>query len=363
MLYIDYDLFLNSQQRLVDYPLDKDDHFLIDMLMKHVSEIKEKKRRENLLISNQIYNDRFDNWRRPLNLNPNVIFDNNLMIDWSITISDGCYPKFNAELVSSQRQPCGMYEERSKAQWKLNEKDFKDIADGYDSKNEIYESKSEDSFDSEHRYASRKSQNSKKSSSEKQNANTIKPLTDLLDRSSLVKTQQEDRAKSITGLSLRADVMNKNLFRALRREWKEMFEAFVNSNNLVMSKKSKIFTPNLENFAGHLLSETNVRWEQLTDFNTKDFETYLGILANYWAMKKIVRNGREKDKLDKVYSVLYSYSHVKFNEFMGIPEIKALIMIICEKRGKESLIERNDTLSANKEKYEAHINKLLGSFN
>ena len=131
--------------------------------MKHVSEIKEKKRRENLLISNQIYNDRFDNWRRPLNLNPNVIFDNNLMIDCSITISDGCYPKLNAELVSSQRQPCGMYEERSKAQWKLHEKDFKDIADGYDSKNEIYESKSEDSFDSEYRYASRKSQNSKKS--------------------------------------------------------------------------------------------------------------------------------------------------------------------------------------------------------
>lgn len=163
-------------------------------------------------------------------------------------------------------------------------------------------------------------------------------------------------------LSLRHDVMNKNLFRALRREWKVMFDTFLNSSNLVLSKKQKVFLPNLEQFAEHLLSETTVRWEQLSDFNTKDFETYLGILTNYWAMKKL-RNGREREKLDKVYSVLYSYSHIKFNEFISIPEIKALVMIIWEKQGIQSLIQSNGALSANKEKYEAHIGKLLKSFN
>ena len=163
-------------------------------------------------------------------------------------------------------------------------------------------------------------------------------------------------------LSLRHDVMNKNLFRALRREWKVMFDMFLNSSNLAISKKQKVFLPNLEQFTEHLLSETTVRWERFSEFNTKDFETYLGILTNYWAMKKL-KNGREREKLDKVYSVLYSYSHVKFNEFISIPEIKALVMIIWERQGIQSLIESNGALSANKEKYEAHIGRLLKSFN
>jgi hypothetical protein len=80
-------------------------------------------------------------------------------------------------------------------------------------------------------------------------------------------------------------------------------------------------------------------------------------------MKKILRDGDSKEKLDKVYSVLYSYSHVKFNEFMSIPEIKVLIKIIYERSGKESLIVGNSTLAANKESYENHISRLLKSFN
>lgn len=80
-------------------------------------------------------------------------------------------------------------------------------------------------------------------------------------------------------------------------------------------------------------------------------------------MKKILKNGKSKEKLDRVYSVLYSYSHQRFNEFMGTPEIKVLFRIIYDRSGKESLISSNDTLSANKESYENHITCLLSSFN
>jgi len=79
-------------------------------------------------------------------------------------------------------------------------------------------------------------------------------------------------------------------------------------------------------------------------------------------MKKILRSGSAKDKLDKVYSVLYSYSHIKFNDFMATPEIRVIVNIICDKLGKANLIQNNAALSANREKYEAHINRLLRSF-
>lgn len=142
-----------------------------------------------------------------------------------------------------------------------------------------------------------------------------------------------------------------------------MFNSYLSSNNLTLSKKQKHFMPNLDQFAEHLLSVTNINWESISDFNTKDFATYLGIFSNYCAMKKIIKNGRAKDKLEKVYSVLYSYSHIKFNEFMVVPEIRTLIKIICEVSGKDSLINGNNTLSTNRESYENHINKLLRSFN
>lgn len=72
-------------------------------------------------------------------------------------------------------------------------------------------------------------------------------------------------------LSLRTDVMNKNLFRAIRRECKNVFEKYAATNKLVCSKKPKHFMPNLEQFADHLLSSTTVNWEAIKDFNTKDF--------------------------------------------------------------------------------------------
>jgi hypothetical protein len=82
-------------------------------------------------------------------------------------------------------------------------------------------------------------------------------------------------------LSLRSDVMNKNLFRAIRRECKGMFWQYLDSNNLSNSKKQKHFLPNLEQFSEYLLSETHVDWDNISEFNTKEFSTYLGIFSNY----------------------------------------------------------------------------------
>ena len=142
-----------------------------------------------------------------------------------------------------------------------------------------------------------------------------------------------------------------------------MFDAYISSNQLHQSKKPEIFTSNLDRFAEYLLNSTSVDWRCVNGFTSKDFATYLGIFSNYCAMKKVGQNSRVKHKLSKVYSVLYEYSHVKFNAFMAIPEIKTLVQIIWENSGKETLVNGNSTLNANRESYEAHIDKLLKSFN
>lgn len=186
--------------------------------------------------------------------------------------------------------------------------------------------------------------------------------------------KQQQLGKPRQMLSLRTDVMNKNLFRALRRECKSMFESYLNSEdngtntrlctgNLSNTKKQKLFTARLEQFSQNLLDTTTANWRHFEEFDPKSFETYLGIFANYCAMKKIIKKGKARDKLDKVYSVLYTYSHIKFNEFMTIPEIQILVKIICERSGKESLIRGNSTLCVNAESYKAHIDRLLRSFN
>ena len=66
-----------------------------------------------------------------------------------------------------------------------------------------------------------------------------------------VLTLNESRRK----LALRADVMNKNFFRALRREIKRIFENYLISNGLSTSKCKRTFKTNLKRFCEYLLME------------------------------------------------------------------------------------------------------------
>ena len=324
--YIELDKYLNSQQKIVELPLSFDDHLLINMLMHNVTKVKYKREIEISLQKCRTFE------RLPIDVKT---IENNIFQE-EIVYERSCQNERNTTQSSLNWLHHTSKEDMMKQD--ITFKNDKEESKYHDSENndDQYESKSDESYSS-------------------------------AEKGSTSKSKDDNRKKSKSGrsrqmLSLRPDVMNKNLFRALRREWKELFDTFLNSSNLIQSKKQKVFIPNLEQFAEHLLSETSVRWEQFPDFNTKDFESYLGILTNFWAMKKL-RNGREREKLDRVYSVLYSYSHIKFNEFVSIPEIKTLVKIIWEKQGIVGLIEGNKALLANKEKYEAHINKLLQSFN
>ena len=51
--------------------------------------------------------------------------------------------------------------------------------------------------------------------------------------------------------------MNKNFFRALRREVKSLFDEFILSNQFSMSRSKRNFRSNLIKYSNHLLEENS----------------------------------------------------------------------------------------------------------
>ena len=67
-------------------------------------------------------------------------------------------------------------------------------------------------------------------------------------------TLNESRRK----LSLRADVMNKNFFRALRREIKFIFDEYLISHGFSTSKCKRTFKSNLKRYTAHILDNSSL---------------------------------------------------------------------------------------------------------
>jgi len=75
-------------------------------------------------------------------------------------------------------------------------------------------------------------------------------------------------------------------------------------------------------------------------------------------MKKSVRTLAEQKKLDSVFSVIYKYSHAKFNELLELPEVKLLLKIVLSLDGVEQFVSKY-SICKHRAKYEEHIHSLL----
>ena len=170
--------------------------------------------------------------------------------------------------------------------------------------------------------------------------------------------------------TIREDVMNKNILRAIRREWKNLFTSFCSSYNIKIKKQSKCYLNIIKDFAHYLirrqsssevkdsflnkvLDSTVYNWEE------SDFVVYLGIFTDYWAMKRILEESSHRLKLFKINEVLYNFTQTKFYEFIFTPEVNAIIKLICNVAGTESLISKNDALVDHQGDYVSHITKLF----
>lgn len=163
--------------------------------------------------------------------------------------------------------------------------------------------------------------------------------------------QDEEEAKSSgRPLSLRPDVMNKNIFRAIRRECKNLFSASF--------KSKKNFLPNLHKFTETLLNVTKVNWQEYEGFHRDDFTKYFGILISYCGMKKSLEDTKDRHKLENTNSLFYKYTHRVFHDYISIPEIRIIIQIIFEQVGISAIISHNATLKTNGEEYLARMKRL-----
>lgn len=157
-------------------------------------------------------------------------------------------------------------------------------------------------------------------------------------------------------LSVRADVMNKNLFRAIKREIKTCFKDYLSSSKLKNTKKN--FDIGHKSFCDHLLKIYG-EMKELKSFNQDTYELYLRILVNYCQVKKEANSSATFNMLNTTFDVLYSYSHKKFFDFLAIPEIKFIIKSVIHKVGVSKFISHHSVLVANEEKYKKLIFALL----
>ena len=128
--------------------------------------------------------------------------------------------------------------------------------------------------------------------------------------------------------------MNKNFFRAFKREYKNMFDDFVyqrstDRNNSrtedqykSILKKMDRFKINLSKFVDHILSKYGQEIAVDPKFSKTDFLINVGIFLNYCLMKCMLKSKEEQEHLEKISFISYSYSHQKFYAFMTLFEAK-----------------------------------------
>ena len=154
---------------------------------------------------------------------------------------------------------------------------------------------------------------------------------------------------------MRADVMNKNILRAVRRECKNMYQNYVSANSLPTSRDS--IDQNVSGFLRHLWGSTHIEGSLFDKFKQRDLWVYLKILLNYWQMKREIYSTTDKLKMNTTYDVLYSYTHKKFHQFIVIPEIGVLIRMIIDMQGLSEFVSKIS--NKNHHQYESHLKEII----
>jgi hypothetical protein len=95
------------------------------------------------------------------------------------------------------------------------------------------------------------------------------------------KSRTKKKSSRKRNFALRADVMNKNIFRAFRRECKSVFKNFLLSNGLNASRGKKIFSSNLKKFSCHLIKNIHSLLKARPEFNPDEFTKFVGIFVNF----------------------------------------------------------------------------------
>ena len=170
--------------------------------------------------------------------------------------------------------------------------------------------------------------------------------------------------------SIREDVMNKNILRAIRREWKALFNSFWASNNIKLKKQSDQYLSLMKNFAHYLVEKSSTSIEKdsflsemwdstVYSSEVSDFVVYLGIFTDYWTMKKVLEESIHRPKLTKINEVLYTFTQTKFYELISTIEVNAIIQLVWKITDLSNLVCKNSALVEHQDEYIDHIENLF----
>ena len=195
------------------------------------------------------------------------------------------------------------------------------------------------------------------------NKKKIESVCYNVDGINLSQSQKKKRA-------VREDVMNKNILRLMRRQCRQLYAAFCQTNNVKMIRRNGWFISTIKDFAHFLLYQNlDTSGNDLflgNDFNSfiftpddDNFIMYLGIFVDYCTMKRILSCGTKRSKLLEINDVLYNFTQTKFYDFIAIPEVKSIINLIWKMVDIKSVISQNKSLKIHQDDYEDHISALF----
>lgn len=166
-----------------------------------------------------------------------------------------------------------------------------------------------------------------------------------------MKDSDTESVNYYTNTSIRKDVMNKTLFRSIRREYKQEFKSFCEENGIKITRTTKNIEKAIVKFTNHLLENEDASLLSMTrnQFNSLFF--YVGLFVDFCKMRKISNNASSKLKLKQFYGCLYGYSHKKFYEFVLTPEVNFLMKRMLTPEKIEELISKYSTLERNAKYY------------
>ena len=124
--------------------------------------------------------------------------------------------------------------------------------------------------------------------------------------------------------ALRTDVMNKNLFRALKKELKEVFESYLTLSKQSLKRNKSNYVSLIRKFVQNLPYKKHVEREKADDFSVQILGDYACVLINPNTAKKFKSEILDLEMANEVNSILYSYTHKVFYGLIQKIEVQTL---------------------------------------
>mmetsp|Transcript_35515 Transcript_35515/g.41104 ORF Transcript_35515/g.41104 Transcript_35515/m.41104 type:complete len:199 (-) Transcript_35515:171-767(-) len=118
----------------------------------------------------------------------------------------------------------------------------------------------------------------------------------------------------------RKDVMQKTVFRALRKEYDHFFNLFLEYKHYSPNFDVRLFRRYLDEFVEYIM-----QWEDRSQLEStfgefRNLQFIIGLMVDFCKIKRIEKTSQETVLMEKFYGSLYKYSHAKFDSLLELPE-------------------------------------------